>query len=126
MNNGYTLGMVRDWNRKSPSSAELGSCIYFDILFGIINLEEYSMTFGEAQCQSARCAIAKAKQSSQRPVMEWMTKIYNLELLHASEGTLSRWSRLHLQSFVPTPVTRRVDVRQAAGRKNDCRTFITT
>jgi hypothetical protein len=28
---------------------------------------------------------------------------------------------LHLQSLAPTPVSRRVDVRQAAGRKNDCR-----
>jgi hypothetical protein len=26
----------------------------------------------------------------------------NLELLHASQGTLSRWSRLHLQSLTPT------------------------
>jgi hypothetical protein len=31
-----------------------------------------------------------------------MTKIYYLELLRASEGTLSRWSRLHLQSLVST------------------------
>jgi hypothetical protein len=46
-----------------------------------------------------------------------VTKIYYLELLRASEGTLSRWSRLHLQSLAPTPVSRRVDVRQAAGRK---------
>jgi hypothetical protein len=37
--------------------------------------------------------------------------------LRASEGTLSRWSRLHLQSLAPTPVPRRVAVRQAAGRK---------
>jgi hypothetical protein len=37
---------------------------------------------------------------------------------HASEGKLSRWFRLHLQSFVATPVSRRVDVRQAGGRKN--------
>jgi hypothetical protein len=29
-------------------------------------------------------------------------KIYYLELLRASEGTLSRWSRLYLQSLVPT------------------------
>jgi hypothetical protein len=28
--------------------------------------------------------------------------IYHLELLCASEGTLSRWSRLHLQSLAPT------------------------
>jgi hypothetical protein len=31
-----------------------------------------------------------------------VTKIYYLELLHASEGTLSCWSRLHLQSLAPT------------------------
>jgi hypothetical protein len=46
-----------------------------------------------------------------------VTKIYYLELLRASEGTLSRWSRLHLQSLAPIPVSRRVDVRQAAGQK---------
>jgi hypothetical protein len=56
----------------------------------------------------------------------WVTKIYYLELLRALEGTLSRWSRLHLQSLAPTPVSRRVDVRQAAGRKNNGRFFITT
>jgi hypothetical protein len=32
-----------------------------------------------------------------------VTKIYYLELLRASEGTLSRWFRLHLQSLAPTP-----------------------
>jgi hypothetical protein len=31
-----------------------------------------------------------------------------------------------LQSLAPNPVSRRVDVRQAAGRKNKCRIFITT
>jgi hypothetical protein len=36
-----------------------------------------------------------------------------------SEGTLSRWSRLHLQSLAPAPASRWVDVRQA-GRKNNC------
>jgi hypothetical protein len=41
-------------------------------------------------------------------------KIYYLELLRASVGTLSRWSRLHLQSLAPTPVSMRLDVRQAA------------
>jgi hypothetical protein len=30
-----------------------------------------------------------------------------------------------LQSLAPTPVSRRVDVRQAAGRKNNCQIFIT-
>jgi hypothetical protein len=76
--------------------------------------------------QCARRAIAEAKHRSQWPVLGWVTKIYYLELLRASEGTLSRWSRLHLQSLAPTPVSRRVDVRQAAGRKNKCRIFITT
>jgi hypothetical protein len=76
--------------------------------------------------QCARRAIAEAKHRSQWPVLGWVTKIYYLELLRASEGTLSRWSRLHLQSLEPTPVSRRVEVRQVAGRKNSCRIFITT
>jgi hypothetical protein len=33
---------------------------------------------------------------------------------------------LHLQSLAPTPVSMKVDVRHAAGRKNNCRIFITT
>jgi hypothetical protein len=57
--------------------------------------------------------------------LDGWTKIYYLELLRASEGTLSCWSRLYLQSLASTPVSRRVDVRQA-GRKNKCRIFITT
>jgi hypothetical protein len=76
--------------------------------------------------QCARRAIAEPKQCSQRPVIGWVTKIYYLELLRASKGTLSCWSRLHLQSLASTPVSRRVDVRQAAGRKNKCRILITT
>jgi hypothetical protein len=48
-----------------------------------------------------RCAIAEAKQSWS--VIGWVTeKKYYLELIRASEGTLSRWSRLHLQSLAPT------------------------
>jgi hypothetical protein len=65
---------------------------------------------------SARCAIAEVKQLSQILVIGWVTKIYYLEILCNSEGTLSR-SLLCLQSLAPTPVSRRVDVRQAAGRK---------
>jgi hypothetical protein len=75
---------------------------------------------------SAAVPIAEAKQCSQRSVIGWVTKMYYLELLRASEGTLSRWSRLHLQSLAPTPVSRGVDVRQAAGRKTNYRIFITT
>jgi hypothetical protein len=70
--------------------------------------------------------VIQEKGLDMRPVIGWMTKIYYLEFPRALEGTLSRWSWLHLQSFVPTPVSRRVDVRQATGRKNNCRIFITT
>jgi hypothetical protein len=42
---------------------------------------------------------------------------YYLKLLRASEGTLSRWSRLYLQSLALTPFSRRVDVNPATGRK---------
>jgi hypothetical protein len=52
--------------------------------------------------QCARRAITEAKHRSQWPVIGCVTKIYYLELLRASEGTLRRWSRLHLQSLAPT------------------------
>jgi hypothetical protein len=58
--------------------------------------------------QRARRAIAEAKQRSQRSVIRWVTRIYYLEILRVLEGTLSRWSRLHLQSLAPTSVSRRV------------------
>jgi hypothetical protein len=35
-------------------------------------------------------------------VIGFVTKIYYLEPFRASEGTLSRWSRLHLQLLAPT------------------------
>jgi hypothetical protein len=76
-----------------------------------------------ASGQCARRANVEAKQRSLRSFIGWVTKIYYLELLHASEATLSCWSRLHLQSL-GAPASRRVDVRQA-GRKNSCRNFIT-
>jgi hypothetical protein len=86
-----------------------------------------SKQYRGARWSSGHCtrrAIAEAKHRSQWPVLGWVTKIYYLELFRASEGTLSHWSRLHLQSLAPTPVSRRVDDRQAAGRKNNCRIFI--
>jgi hypothetical protein len=36
-----------------------------------------------------------------------------------SEGTLSCWSRLHLQSLALTLVSRKVDAKQTAGPKNN-------
>jgi hypothetical protein len=82
-------------------------------------MEQSGARWSSGQC--ARRAIAEAKHRTQWPIFGWVTKIYYLELLRASEGTLSRWSRLHLQSLASTPDSRRVDVRQAAGRKNNCR-----
>jgi hypothetical protein len=94
-------------------------------LFEIIH-HIYSESRVEELDGRAVSAIAEAKHRSQWPVLGWVTKIYYLELLRASEGTLSRWSRLHLQSLAPTPVSRRVEIRHVAGRKNNCRIFITT
>jgi hypothetical protein len=45
-------------------------------------------------------AIVEVKQFLS--VIGWVTKKQCLELLHASEGTLGRWSRLHLKSLAPT------------------------
>jgi hypothetical protein len=75
----------------------------------------------ELDGQCARRAIAEVKQSSQWSVIGWVIKIYDLELLRSTEGTLN-W----LQSLAPAPVLRKVDVRQAAGCKNYCRVVITT
>jgi hypothetical protein len=47
-----------------------------------------------------RRELAEAKQRCQS--LDGCPKIYDLELLRASEGTLSRWPRLHLQSIAPT------------------------
>jgi hypothetical protein len=69
---------------------------------------------GGGRWSHSQCAwrsIVDTKQPSQRSVIAWVTKIYYLEFLRASEGTLSRRSRLHLQSLAPTPVSRRVNVR---------------
>jgi hypothetical protein len=73
----------------------------------------------------AQHVIAEVKQRSQKSVIGRVTKIYYIELFRALEGTLSRWSRLHLQSLAPTPLPRRVDVTQAADRKSNCQIFIT-
>jgi hypothetical protein len=51
----------------------------------------------------ARCARRAIVEGKQRwSVIGWITKMYYLTLLRASEGTLSRWSRLHLQLLAPT------------------------
>jgi hypothetical protein len=37
-----------------------------------------------------------------RDILDTLRHLHVLELLRASEGTLSRWFRLHLQSLAPT------------------------
>jgi hypothetical protein len=46
-----------------------------------------------------RRAIAEVKH---RMALDGRPKIFYLELLRASEGTLSRWSQLYLESLAPT------------------------
>jgi hypothetical protein len=112
----------------SPPATQIGfinssnCCTSLNSIFMHLSVYQRGARWSSGQC--ARRAIAEAKHRSQWPALGWVTKIYYLELLRASEGTLSRWSRLHLQSLAPTPVSRRVDVRQAAGRKNNCRIFL--
>jgi hypothetical protein len=67
--------------------------------------------------RSVRSAC-EAKQRLYTSVIGWVTETYYLELLRASESTLNCW--LLSPTLAPTPVSRRVDVRQAAGRKNNC------
>jgi hypothetical protein len=62
-------------------------------------------------------SVQLRKLSNALKVIGWVTKTYYLELLRASEGTLGRWSRVHLQFLAPTLVSRRVDVRLVAVRK---------
>jgi hypothetical protein len=54
--------------------------------------------------QSVRFGVRSRKLSNVAvgQSLDGWPKIYYLELLRASEGTLSRWSLLHLQSLAPT------------------------
>jgi hypothetical protein len=65
--------------------------------FQLVNLIE---ELDSSAVSLLRRTIANAKQHWS--VIEWMTNICYLELLRASEGTLSRWSRMYMQSLVPT------------------------
>jgi hypothetical protein len=55
--------------------------------------------------QLERFGVRSRKLSNVGQSLDGRPKMYYLELLRASEGTLvplSRWSRLHLQSLAPT------------------------
>jgi hypothetical protein len=64
---------------------------YIPILYFILTIQVARWPRGER----AQRAIAEDKQRSRRSVIGWLI-IYYLELLSASEGTLSHWSQLHL------------------------------
>jgi hypothetical protein len=83
------------------SSSDYTLWAFYRSCFKGINANIWGARWSSGQC--ARRAIAEAKHRSQWPVLGWVTKkIYHLELLRASEGTLSRWSRRHLHSLTPT------------------------
>jgi hypothetical protein len=52
--------------------------------------------------RSVRFGVRSRKLSNVYRSLDGRPKIYHLELLRASESTLSRWSRLHLQSLART------------------------
>jgi hypothetical protein len=113
--NGFTCQLVLQQQSKMTKSEH-----HSNIVLSNQELHDLQRGVRWPRGQCARRAIAEPKQCSQKPVIGSLTKIYYLELLRVSEGTLSSWSRLHLQSLTPALVSRRVDVRQAAGCKNNC------
>jgi hypothetical protein len=71
------------------SRLRINPSIYLPPVFTyLINLDYLLRSSPGGQC--TRRAIPETKQHSQRSVIGWV-KIYNLELLRASEGTFSRW-----------------------------------
>jgi hypothetical protein len=75
----------------------------------IPKLPNMNLHFVYVKSQGARCPAVSAlcvrsrkfNVRKHRP-SEGCPKMYHLELLRTSEGTLSRWSRLVLQSLAPT------------------------
>jgi hypothetical protein len=71
-----------------------------NIDFCLFNLKQRSsiaprsVRFGVRSRKLSNVALGKS--------LDGWPKIYYLELLRASKGTLIRWSRLHLQSLAPT------------------------
>jgi hypothetical protein len=49
-----------------------------------------------------RFGVRSQKLSNVGGSLDGRPKFYNLELLRALEGTLNRWSQMHLQSLAPT------------------------
>jgi hypothetical protein len=52
--------------------------------------------------RSMRFSVWSGKLSNVGQALDGWPKIYYLQFLRASEGTLRRWSRLHMQSLAPT------------------------
>jgi hypothetical protein len=109
------LKIYSHWNSSDAAiagrgTARAGVCIH-----------TYHSRFIPEGVRVIQWSIRHRSNIQQRPVIGWVTKIYYPEPLRSSESTLICWSRLHLQSLAPTLVSRMIDVRQAAGLKNNCR-----
>ncbi|RVE46251.1 hypothetical protein evm_009075 [Chilo suppressalis] len=84
---------------KMSISVDLDSELYCESILFIGENKPRGARWRRWLARSA--AIVVVKQLSQWSVIGWVTKNFYLEFLRASEGTLSRWSRLHLQSLAP-------------------------
>jgi hypothetical protein len=62
----------------------------------------YTILRSSMASRSVRFGVRSWKLSNVCQSLDGWPKIYFLESLRASEGKLSRWSRLHLQSLAPT------------------------
>ncbi|RVE41254.1 hypothetical protein evm_014099 [Chilo suppressalis] len=91
--------------RKRPHSFETNPSVRKRHQNRLLRKLRLSYSLGGARWRkwlACSAAVVELKQLSQWSDIGWVTKNYDLELLRASEGTLSRWSRLHLQSLAPT------------------------
>jgi hypothetical protein len=61
-----------------------------------------SFTLSSMAPRSVRFGVRSRQLSNVGQSLDRWPKIYYLDFLRASEDTLSRWSRLHMQSLAPT------------------------
>jgi hypothetical protein len=84
-------------------SVQINEFSFFVFLRSLVHY--YQLIFAlkrSMSLRSVRFGVRSRKLSKIGQPLDGSPKIFHLELLRASEGTLSRWSRLHLQSSAPT------------------------
>jgi hypothetical protein len=93
-----SLCMLR--SLKLPN--ELWCSLYWKyVLQYVLELDwNWGARWSSGQC--TRRAIAEANHRAQWPVLGWVTKTLSSRAPPCLEGTLSRWSRMHLQSLAAT------------------------